>query len=257
MSIRFHKVRKSAAHAGASRPLLDGLDFFADRGMRVGVLGGAKAGKTTMLRLMCGTDFAESGVIERSNSISWPIPLAAFLMTNSTVAMNIRFMARLYGVKDEAFPHEIAEMLDFTEFLNVPLKRCPGFVKPRLALAIPIGIGFDIYLFDKSFAAVDKEFRETAKERVIERISDSGYVLATSNPREVEENCDSVYVLESGRARYFETAKDGAEYFKKLLKAERQKEGASDVADGLSDDADADGDGEIDVLGTAVASVIE
>jgi capsular polysaccharide transport system ATP-binding protein len=257
MSIRFRNLRKFATHAGANQPLLDGVDFFTDRGMHVGILGGAKAGKSTMLRLICGTDFADSGAIERSGRISWPIPLSTFLTTSSTVAMNIRFMARLYGVKDEAFPRRTAEMLDFAEFLNVPLKNCPKFVKPRLALAIPIGIGFDIYLFDQSFAPVDKEFREMAKELIVERISGSGYVLATSNPGEVEQNCNSVYVLDSGRARYFEAAKDGVEHFKKQLKAERQKEGASEGVDGVSDNDDADDVGEIDVLGTAVTSVIE
>lgn len=257
MSIRFHGVRKLASHPGATQPLLDDLEFCIEAGTRVAVLGSAKSGKTTLLRMMCGTESGDGGLIERSGRVSWPIPLSTFLMTSSTVATNIRFVARLYGVADPEYPRRIAEMFDFAEFLNVSLKKCPNFVRQRLPLAIPLGIGFDFYLFDKSLVPVDKEFKERAKALVAARTAGCGCVLVTNNPGEVEESFDSVYVLEAGRARYFAETKAGVEYFKGLLKAEKGKLDVPQAARGSDEEDDADGIGDMDVIGTAMAAVLE
>jgi len=258
MSIRLHNICKPASYAGAPGPLFDGLDLEVEEGTRVGILGAAKSGKSTLLRLICGTEIPDGGRVEVTSRVSWPLPMNTFLAATSTVIVNIRFMARLYGIRDEAFPRRIADMVEISDFLNVPLHKCPKFVKPRLALAIGIGMEFDIYLFDGVFAAADKEFKKKATEIVAERMATRGYVLATSLPAEVERNCDSAYVLEAGRARYFAQAKEGVEYFKELLAAQKQKQdagGEDPIRPGEDEGEDEAGD--IEILGTAIGSAIE
>ena len=200
---------------------------------------------------------AEEGNIERRSRISWPIPLSSFLVTSSKVSQNIRFVARLYGIADDAFARRIAQMADIAGFLNVPLRQCPGFVKQRLALALGIGLDFDIYLFDGSLAPVDKDFRERAAEVVSGRMANCGYVLATAAPADIERSCDSVYVLDAGQARYFATVGEGTKYFKELLSKQKQKQDGPDDAGHPLEETEADGSGDIDMLGTAVASAIE
>jgi capsular polysaccharide transport system ATP-binding protein len=258
MSVTLTDIRVPASFRGAKRPLLNRVSMEIPDGARIGVLGVAKSGKTTLLRVLCGTQKVDDGFVARTSRTSWPIPLPVLLNANWSVALNIRFFARLYGVADDGFPRRIAEMVGIAEFLEKPLGKCPRLVKPRLAFALGIGIDFDIYLFDGSLTPVDKEFKEQASGIAAGRLQGRGYVLATANPTEVEPNCDYVYVLEAGRLRYFDDTKEGVEYFKQLVAAEKQKKAAEKEAKGPGeDDEEAEGLGDIDVITAAIADEVE
>jgi capsular polysaccharide transport system ATP-binding protein len=254
VSIRLCSIYVPAGFRGAERPLFDGLEIEIGTGARVAVLGAAKSGKTTLLRLICGTMRADGGGVERDVRTSWPIPLISFLSSSINVAQNIRFIARLYGIADDDFPRQIATLVGIEAFLNLPLQKCPKFVKPRLALALGIGLEFDTYLFDGQLAPADKPFKEKAAEVVTARMAGHGYVLATSVPDEADKHCDTVYVLESGRAKYFTDKQQGIEYFKELLAAEKQKQaGEKNEKRTEEEDEDAEVIGDIDVIGSAIA----
>jgi capsular polysaccharide transport system ATP-binding protein len=150
-------------------------------------------------------------------------------------------------------------MVDVADFLNRPLQKCPQFVKPRLALALGIGLEFDTYLFDGSFAPADKLFKEKATEVAAARIAGRGFVVATTVAVEVEKNCDSVYVLEAGQATFFADAKAGAAHFKELLAAEKQKQEAAEdkeAKESAESDGEGEGPGDIDVLASAIADEV-
>jgi capsular polysaccharide transport system ATP-binding protein len=253
MSIRIENIHVPASFPGAGERLFRGLSIEIPDGARVGILGAAKSGKTTLLRLMCGTLVPDRGLVKRTSTVSWPIPLATFLAPNATVARSIRFIARLYGVSDEHFPRRVAEMVDIGEFLNTPIAKCPKFVKPRLAFALGIGMEFDVYLFDGAFPPVDKEFKQKASEIIAGRTQGRGFVLASAAPSEAEKSCDSVYVLESQQARFFANAKEGLEYFKQLLAAEKQKQVVEEGKKAEADQDEADTVGDMDIMVAAIA----
>jgi capsular polysaccharide transport system ATP-binding protein len=255
MSVTLENVRVAGA-AGQAMPLFDGLSLRVGDHERVGVLGTSKPGITTLLRLICGTKLPDEGTVTRDVRVSWPIPLSSVLVGTHTLARNIRFIARLYGINDEDLPRRIAEMVELTEFLNVPLGKCPRFAKPRLAFALGTGLDFDLYLFDGSFAPADKPFREKAAEISAARTAGRGVVVATSVPAEVEKNCESVYVLEERRATYFADPGEGVEHFKQLLAMEKKKEkpGAGKTAQDEDEDENLS---DVDIMGAAVADAID
>jgi capsular polysaccharide transport system ATP-binding protein len=254
VSVTLENVRVAGA-AGQTMPLFDGLSLHVGDRSRVGVLGTSKSGKTTLLRLICGTKAPDYGTVTRDVRVSWPIPLSSFLVGTHTLARNIRFIARLYGINDEDLSRRIAEMVELTEFLNTPLSKCPKTVRPRLAFALGVGLDFDLYLFDGSFAPADKPFKEKAAEISTARMAGRGFVVATSVPAEVEKNCESAYVLEAGRATYFARAKDAVEHFKQLLAAENRKEQGEGGKPGEA--AEEEGLGDVDILGAAVADALD
>lgn len=254
MSIRLENIR--LAGPDHQRPLFDGLSVHIPDNGRVGILGTSKPANNALLRLICGSKLPEEGIIRRDTRVSWPIPLATFMVAGNTIAHNVRFIARLYGLDDEQLPWRIAGTVELAEFVNTPLVKCPRFARARLAFALGIGLDFDMYLFDGSFAPVDKPFRERAAEISAERTEGRGMVLAASVPAEVEKNCESVYVLEQGRAVYFPEASEGVEHFKQLLAAEKKK----DRPAGGKREADEDDDeglGDVDIVGAAVADVVD
>ena len=255
MSVTLEDIHLAGV-AGQGAPLFDGLSLHIGDDNRVGILGTKTSGTGALLRLICGTQAPDDGFIKREGRISWPIPLSSFIMNTHTLARNVRFIARLYGIDDEDFPRRVVEIAELTEFLNTPLSKCPKLAKARLAFAIGIGMDFDLYLFNGSFAPTDKPFKERATEISGERTAGHGIVVATSVPAEVEKNCESVYVLEEGRATYFADTGEGVEHFKQLLALEKKKEkpGAGRSAEDEDED---EGLGDVDILGAAVGSAID
>ena len=255
MTVTLENIRLAGA-AGQTMPLFDGLSLRVDNHSRIGVIGTAKSGKTTLLRLICGTKVPDEGIAKRDGSVSWPIPLVSFLVPGHTVARNIRFIARLYGIGDEGFPRRIAEMVELAEFLNTPLSKCPKVARQRLAFALGVGLEFDVYLFDGSFSPADKPFKEKAAQISAARTAGRAIVVASSVPAEVEQNCESVYVLEHGRATYFAEASQGVDYYKKLLAMEKKKDKEGAARRETDEDQD-EGLGDVDILGAAVADALD
>ena len=261
MSVALEDIRLAGTNPDAKGPLFDGLSLrIGDQG-RVGILGGSKSGKSTLLRLICGTKPPDDGRIKRNGRVSWPIPLSSFLVGGHTLARNIRFIARVYGIDDETFPRRIVEMVELTDFLNTPFVKCPKLTRQRLGFALGVGLEFDLYLFDGSFTPVDKPFKEKAAAVSAARTAGRAVVVATSVPAEVEQNCESVYVLENGRATFFAEASQGVEHFKQLLGLEeKKKKGKGDAArrgDDEDEDQDETGLGDMDILAAAVADAVD
>ncbi len=158
MSITLRNITK---HIGGGQHFLyDHLDLHIEKGERVGILGQPKSGKSTLLRIICGTEPVYDGQVERSSTVSWPISaFGEFLVPSSTVATNIRFIGRLYGHRSNGYVRRIAALADATEFLNEELAKCLPAVRQRLIFALGAGTEFDIYLFDENIVMGEKTFR--------------------------------------------------------------------------------------------------
>lgn len=217
MSVEFRNVVKNVGRGGSARVLFGDLNFRIEAGDRIAVLAPPKSGKTTLLRMICGTDYASAGTIDRSSSVSWPIPLGDFVVGNSTLATNIRFMMRLYGVDDENVLRKIAALVEISDFLNNRLVDCPKYVKARLSFALGVGLGFDVCLFDERVSAVDKEFKPRAVEIVKSISPDKAIFAATSAHKEVAELCHKVFVLEDGNLAPCADMNEGIERYKALM----------------------------------------
>jgi len=259
MTVRLENVTKMVRVQGKPRLLFDGLDLEIGSHERVGVMGLPKSGKTTLLRLICGTDRPDGGRIHSDGNISWPIPSADFLVPNSSLAWNIRSMARFYGIGDRDFSRRVGELSGLSELLNVPLARCPPYARVQLAFAIGIGMDFDLYLFDNVIVPPRKEFKEQALGFLTERTAGKSILLATAHAPSVAERCDTAYVLEHGRATHFADPSEAVEYFKGLQKAEADRKKAAEGQERTGDEvADATSDEDersVEIVQAAIADV--
>jgi capsular polysaccharide transport system ATP-binding protein len=257
MSITLRNIRKKSTSRGQVYTLFDGLDLDVEKGARIGILGPAKSGKSTLLRLICGTEFPDSGRVVSGLRVSWPIPLSTFIIDQSPMVVSIRFIARLYGVKDADFPRRVAESVGIADFLNVKLSMAPATAKGRLAFALGVWTDFDVYLFDDRLVPREKELQEQATALLDERLKERGYVLTSATTKDMEGRCDSIYVLEGGRAIHFADPAAGITYFNEVFGPKKNAKGAK--AETRDDDADS-GDGEsndIDLVTAAISAVDE
>jgi capsular polysaccharide transport system ATP-binding protein len=226
MSVVLEHVTKDVRLRGVPKRLFSDLNLEIGGDAHIAVLALPKSGKTTLLRYVCGTAQPDAGRIVRNFNVSWPIPQCDFALPTCSLAWNIRWLARLYGVKDVEFPRRVASLGGFTEYLNEPMANCPRSVRSQLGFGLGIAMDFDLYLFDNQILPQDKAFKEKALENLQERIAGKAALLATSSAQAVSEWCDKVYVLENGQLTSFESVEEGVEYYKAMLKASKQTEAA-------------------------------
>jgi capsular polysaccharide transport system ATP-binding protein len=213
MSVDLHNV---TMRISPHQALFENVNLRVDKGKRLGILGQPKSGKSTLLRLICGTETMYEGAIARNSSVSWPVSFGDFLVPTSTLAMNIRFIGRLCGTDSDDFVRKIGELAGVSELLNQEMANCPPYVRQQLTFALAVGVNFDIYLFDEYVAAGRPEFREKALQAVKDLSPEHGIVLATSAFKEITTHCDSVLVLDNGHGTYYEDVNEGVKYYKSL-----------------------------------------
>jgi capsular polysaccharide transport system ATP-binding protein len=258
MSVRLENVTKTVSEKGRPRVLFDRINLEIGRAARVGVLALPKSGKTTLLRIICGIERPDSGRIDRETKTSWLIPSGEFLVPSSSIAWNLRSLARIYGVKDRNFVERIGQLSGLQKYLNTPWSQCPPALRNQLTFAVGIGMDFQLYLFDNQLVPPRKEFKEIALEHLRARTEGKSVFVATSAPAAIADFCESIYVLEQGRVTHFPEAKAAVEHFKAMQKAEaeRQKELQERQNSGENDQGPASGeeDAALDVVAAATLS---
>ncbi len=224
MTIELSGVTKVMRHGRSRHVLFKNLDIRVEPGEKVAVLAVKGSGKSTLLKMMCGAEPADAGSVTRTSSVSWPIPTATYLAQLSSVITNIRFIARLYGVDQEQFIAEVADMAKVRGFLNEKLGRCPRFVRPQLGFALGLWFDFDIYLFDDRVITGGKSYLKTASQIFESRTKGRGLLVATSVPKVAQDHCDTAYVVEHGHSVYYSDMDEAIKHFKSLEKLSAPEE---------------------------------
>lgn len=218
MSIELRDISKASLVNRKRTSMFKHLDFWMEDGERVAVLGVKGSGKSLLLALICGAEPVDSGVVECTSRISWPIPSGTFLTSAMTVATNIRFIGRLYGVDLDRIVHEVAELGQLENYLNVKLAHCPAFVRGQMLFSLGMWFDFDIYLFDERVVAAPKQFQKRAAQILRARMPGKGMLVATSSPKIAKDFCDTAFVIDGGRAEHYTDMNAALKHFAGLDK---------------------------------------
>lgn len=148
---------------------LDNISFNVKKNTIFGLVGPDGAGKTTMIRIMCGLLTADSGEVDftgldpgdskRKSKIKNEIGYLSqkfSLYTDLTVDENIQFIADIHGVKD--FEKRRDELLQFTrlkDFRHFQAGKLSGGMKQKLALACTLIYRPKIIFLDEPTTGVD------------------------------------------------------------------------------------------------------
>ncbi len=188
---------------------LDNVSCTIPDGCIYGMVGSNGAGKSTIIRTLCGVYRADCGkvLIDDMDIYENPIikkdvvfvPDELYFLSGA----NIKRMAELYRRAYENFDDERFNML--MDYFKLPLKRpINSFskgMKRQAAIILALSAKPRYIFFDETFDGLDPVMRSFVKSLIYDDVAARNMttVLASHSLRELEDICDSLVLLHNGK----------------------------------------------------------
>lgn len=196
--------------AYGARKVLDGLELHIGRGEIFGLLGPNAAGKTTLIRTICGRLKPADGLVRVSGQTGRDrlrhiglAPQEIALYPHLTVQENLEVFGRLSGISRSALSERVewaSAASQVTERLGERVSLLSGGWKRRVNIAAAILHLPSLLILDEPTAGVDLAARNHLHE-VITNLSleGMGVLLATHDLDQAEGICSRVGLLQAGK----------------------------------------------------------
>lgn len=196
---------------------VDGVNLSLKRGDVVGLVGGNGAGKTTMLRLLCGlyrptegeisfhSKSGENRPIHEIREKLGVVPESTGLYHRLTAWENIRYHARLHGIDDDVAWNRtlrFAKALSISGELHRHTRGFSRGMRQKTALLRALVHGPEILLLDEPTAGLDVTSARMVRELVRKLRDEGGTVIySTHHLAEAQMVCDRIIIMHNGQIR--------------------------------------------------------
>lgn len=214
--ISLHNVTKKYRTSAGIHTVLDSVSIVFPENLNVGILGLNGAGKSTLIRIIGNAEDPDSGYVERTSDISWPMGFSGGFQPNLTARENARFVARIYGEDPryvESFAEEFAEL---GKYFDVPLRNYSAGMRSRFAISVSLACDFEYYLVDEGLETGDARYREKVRLAFEERQAQSAVILVSHNEQTIRRTCDAAAILHGAKLEYFDDVKPALKQFRQL-----------------------------------------
>ena len=214
--IQLSNVYKFYKTFGMRKVVLDHVSLDFQSGWSYGLMGVNGAGKSTTLRILAGTESANSGKVRRSVRVSWPLGFSGGFHPNMTGRENVYFVSRIYGedpIKVSRFVEDFAEI---GEYIDRPIKTYSSGMGARLAFGLSMAIEFDCYLIDEITAVGDSRFAARCQEVFDQRRERTDIIMVSHAIPTVKAYCQRGAVLVDGRVLMFDDVDEAIEVYNRL-----------------------------------------
>jgi sulfate/thiosulfate transport system ATP-binding protein len=223
MSIAVQDIRKTFGRFAA----LDGVSLEFPTGQLIALLGPSGCGKTTLLRIIAGLEFPESGRVlfdgqdasdrdVRERQVGFVFQHYA-LFRHMTVFENIAFGLRVkpHGSRpsEADIKRRVTDLLELVQ-LGWLAHRYPtqlsGGQRQRVALARALAVEPRVLLLDEPFGALDAKVRKELR-RWLRRLHDELHITSifvTHDQDEALEVADRIVLMNKGRVEQIGSAQD-------------------------------------------------
>ena len=206
--IHLNKITKSFRTPAGPKVILHETDLVFPTGVAVGLLGRNGAGKSTLMDMIGGTAQPDTGTIDVTGTVSWPVGFKGSFNRHMTGAQNTRFIARIYGVDTKSLLKYVTEFAELGAHMHMPVRSYSAGMRSRLAFGISIGIPFDTYLVDEVTSVGDAAFKRKSRLAFVHRMQNAGALFVSHSTRQLKKFCEAGAVLEDGVLTYFDDVKD-------------------------------------------------
>jgi sulfonate transport system ATP-binding protein len=182
----------------SGRPVLDGVDLEVDRGEFVVLLGASGTGKTTLLRILAGLEYADDGevLVPEDRTVVFQEPR---LIPSKRVLANV-LLGRPRGRSSRDQGLAALAEVGLTRHAGAWPATLSGGEAQRVALARALVREPRLLLLDEPFAALDALTRLTMQQLIAELCAKHrpGVVLVTHDVDEAILLADRILVLRDG-----------------------------------------------------------
>jgi ABC-2 type transport system ATP-binding protein len=193
---------------------VDGLTLRVEEGEIYGLVGPDGAGKTTVMRLLCGAVAPTAGTMsvagwsiprqaEQARSHIGYLPQRFSLYEELTVLENLRFFAEVRGLAGKDWLPRSREILDFVGLGGYAGRRAgqlSGGMKQKLGLAAALVHRPQILLLDEPTTGVDPATRQSFWQLIIRLVAEEDLSVLVSTPYMDEAGrCNRVGFMQAGR----------------------------------------------------------
>ena len=206
-AIQIKDIKKTFENIGA----VDDVSFDVPANKVFGLVGPDGAGKTTLIRIMCGLIDADSGtgailgqdMQKQRNKINNEIGYLSqrfSLYVDLSVDENIEFFAEIHGVKDyKKRREELLEFTRLTRFRKFLAGKLSGGMKQKLALACTLIHRPKIIFLDEPTTGVDPVSRRDFW-KILSDLHSEGVTIFISTPYMDEaERFDRIAMMNKGK----------------------------------------------------------
>lgn len=192
-----------------SYTVLDNVNLSIKEGTAFGLLGSNGAGKSTILRLLCGIYGANQGIVTIDGQEVYNNPKVkerVFFINDETIQFahyTLKELKDFYKGFYPNFSEELFEKLRTT--INLPLnKKTSTFskgMKRQAIVIIALACQTDYLLLDEAFDGLDPTMRIIVKRMLVDAMIDRQLttIISSHNLKEINEICDSVALLHQGK----------------------------------------------------------
>lgn len=181
---------------------LDRVAFEVSAGRSLGIIGANGAGKSTLLKIIAGTLYPTSGIVEAGGRVAALLELGTGFHPDFTGRQNIVFNARFLGLEDEEIEARMADVIAFAElgdFLDRPLRTYSSGMQMRLGFAVAANVSPEILIVDEALSVGDAYFQQKCIRRIREfREQGVTTLFVSHDPGAVKSLCDEAILLKDG-----------------------------------------------------------
>ncbi len=219
--IEVRNLTKSYIHKGEKITVFKNLSFTIQTGESVAILGRNGAGKSSLLRIIGGIDYPDSGTVKTDRSMSWPVGLKGGFQGSLTGRENIIFVSKMFYGNDKKKINKIVSFVkDFADiglYFDKPFKSYSTGMRARLTFGASMAFDFDVYLIDEVSAAGDVGFREKCKVQLTEKLNKSDFLMVNHNLWSLKPVCNRAFVLDQGKLFQYDNVQEAIEFHKDTL----------------------------------------
>jgi len=198
---------------------VDHVDLEVQQGEIFGFLGANGAGKTTMIRILCGLLLPTSGegkvagldIYRESEKIKTRIGYMSqkfSLYNDLKISENILFYGTIYGLTKQEIKVRKSTLLELTglaDMRDILVSEMPFGFKQRLALTCATLHDPDIIFLDEPTSGIDPQARRAFWE-LIYKLSDEGKtIFVTTHFMDEAEYCHRVSIMRNGKVIALDT----------------------------------------------------
>jgi lipopolysaccharide transport system ATP-binding protein len=188
--------------------VLKDINFAADKGDFIGIIGDNGSGKSTLLKIIANILRPTKGEIEVEGKIASFLELGVGFHPDLTVLENVDVYASVIGLSNHEIEDRKEDIIEFAglrKFEETKLKNLSSGMQVRLAFSTAIQNDPEILLVDEVLAVGDKEFQQKCFE-IFDRYKREGVttLFVSHDLGSVRRFCDKTLLLRHGEQVAFD-----------------------------------------------------